>query len=331
METMRDSLRALSTIALASSLLVGACKKDDPDAEEQGTQASTPPAEDDVVAEPSAADQDQGDLLSWLDPDAVTVVYWRLPRDTDPDVLSVVFAMPPRIERMLRDVTGVDEGLEAILQPDAPRPEEWLGPEALATTSMVSSGTYVVRELERPVSQVKQLLLDAGLRETTTEGYTLLEPTRVFPWKVAFLDEDTVAFIPAKEIGSGLSPLTAARDLPASQMETELRQVTRNDPDAKLMIYAAGPLLHLDISQDILQLMVQARSSQDGGLDVQVMLQPSRDPEQAAQTLESRQTPLENDQVQKLVDRVAYGVDGKSVTGRLELTRDDMVLLREAG
>jgi hypothetical protein len=91
-----------------------------------------------------------------------------------------------------------------------------------------------------------------------------------------------------------------------------------------------GPLLHFDLGQDVLQLMMRVRPWDGDGLSVELRLQPSEDPDQAVATLENRKTPLESDQIQALVDRVAFTLDGPTVEGHLQLTSDDLSVLRGA-
>lgn len=315
------------------ALCLCACK--DKGATEAGADDKAEPARQ-VADGPESAAQEaspstRGEkLLEWLDPEAVSVIYSTLPDEIDLDILGVVFALPPKLGGMLRANANLVEGLDAVLPPDAPRPDTWLGPETLATTSVVSSGTYVLRPLTRPRDEVQALLESAGMQPTVTEGITILVPRGAFPWKAAFVTDEVVAFIPVKELGSGLSPLTAGRDMPPSDVSKALRDVARNQPDALLELYAAGPLAHFDVGQDVLQLMLRVRRWEKQGMDVEIRMQTSGDLQAAAEQLEARKTPLETDQVQTLVERVAYSVDADTVLGRLQLGPDDVAILVEA-
>lgn len=320
-------------LALLGAALVFGCKSTDP-AEKNQPRDEAEPARPTAPtdAEPPATPTEStpaGKLLEWLDPDAVSVVFSRIDPSIDTDAFSMVFALPPKIERMLRDIQGVDHALDAVLDPEAPRPSEWLGPHALGAASVVSSGTYVVRPMTAPVAEVEAHLLGAGMQKTDVEGFPVFVPRGPFPWKVVFLEDDVAGFVPVKEIGSGLSPLTAGRDLPPSALETEIRTVLSQDPDAVLDIYAGGPLLHLDLGQDIAQLGVHTRRFQQGGLDVEVRMQPVDSAEQARTSLQSRDLLLETDQVQALAKRVAYTVEGNVVTGRLQATPQDVAVMSE--
>jgi hypothetical protein len=302
-----------------------------PKADEPSDEAHAEPASAAAPIDPTAAVGAPAlRMFDWLDPDAIAVTYSRLPPEIDPDPFSVVFALPPRVARMLRDVSGVADGLDAVLSPSAPRPDTWLGPQALASTPRLASGTYVLRPLTKPRAEVEAMLQDAGMQQSQVEGFSIYLPQGPFPWKVAFVEDDIVAFIPVKEIGSGLGPLTAGRDLPPSEVETELRKALQSDPNAVLELYAVGPLLHFDLGQDVLQLMMRVRPWDGDGLSVELRLQPSEDPDQAVATLENRKTPLESDQIQALVDRVAFTLDGPTVEGHLQLTSDDLSVLRGA-
>jgi hypothetical protein len=339
--------RSLTYALLVLSL--GACKtKEAKEAEaaEEAATRSTPAAQDapdptaivdPAKAEPSSPSTPAEKLLEWLDPEAVAVIYSKLPEEIDTNALGVVFAIPQKTTRMMRANTNVLEALEAILPLDAPRPAQWLGPEALVTTSVVSTGPYVLRPLTRPRAEVQALLESAGMQPTVTEGITILVPRGAFPWKAAFVSDEVLAFIPTREIGSGLSPLTAGRDMPPSEVEKALREIATNEPDALLELYAAGPIVHFDVGQDVLQLMLRVRRWEAGSsgrkghaLDVSVRMQLSQDPHAAEQKLEARKTPLETDQIQALVDRVAYTVEEDTVVGRLQMSPEDVAILIEA-
>lgn len=317
-------------LAMCAAVVLALCGCNKDSATDKTDPAKIAEAEPALPAAQSPAKRSSSDaLLEWLDPDAVAVVYSRLDPKVNIDTFAVVFAVPPKVERMLRDVRGVNEGLDAMLdaQPD-PR-ELWLGPAALASTSQVSSGTYVLRPLLRTTSEVEALLVAAGMQKTEVEGLTMLLPAGAFRWKIALLGDAVAAFIPVKEIGSGLSPLTAGRDMPASAIEDELSRVLREDPSTVLEVYASGPLLHLDLPQDVLQFLIRARRGQDKGIDVELKLHPSRDPSEAATALSARDTSLETHKVQEVAKRVAFSVEGPVVVGRLEASAADVAAMSE--
>jgi hypothetical protein len=325
--------RNLKLAALALSLAMSACKKDDdkPTGDAKAETKTAPQSEPstklpggDAEAAGSVSDR----LLAWLDPDAVAVAWIDLPPGVDVDALSVVFAIPPKLEELLSDVHDIEEGLDAIRPLESPPPSEWLGPQALASAALVSTGTYVLRPLTKPRAEVEKLLLDSGMEKTDAEGFTILVPQNAFGWKAAFMTDDVIAFIPAKEVGTGLSPLTAGRDMPPSEVEGQIRTALKNETGVALEAYAAGPLLHYDLGQDVLQVALQARTWKGGGLDVAVRLLPGGDASQAVDKLSHRETPLESDQIQSLAHRVAFSLDGEAISGRLQLTETDMAVLR---
>lgn len=291
-----------------------------------GTPNGSTPAEPvaDTRAEPDAPPIGGNPLLEWLDPEAVAIVYLKRRVDIDPESFATAFAIPPKLARMLRDVPAVVEGLDAIRDAGDPEPQTWFGPEALASTSIVASGTYVLHTLERPRADVEGYLERASMRVDEIEGFRVFLPQGPFPWKVAFLNDRVVAFVPVKEIGSGLSPLTAGRDLPASRAEQELEQVLKQDPTTVLEAVAAGPLLHLELHQDLAQYSVRARPFQKTGLEVEVQLAPMEDPTQAVASLAERDLSLETDALAALAKRVAFSVEGPIVVGRLQATADDV-------
>jgi hypothetical protein len=322
-------LRALGLSLSLATLLGPACTKDANPPAKTDTRPAQDAVPDETPQVPSGSTATA--LLDWLDPDAVAVAYADFPAGIDPTTLSVVLALPPRVETMLRNIADIDEGLDAIRPLDGLHPAEWLDTPALASAALVSTGTYVLRPLLRPRTEAKALLLRSGMTETEVEGITILVPQNAFPWKVALLDERVVAFIPVREVGTGLSPLTAGRDLPASEIELQLRTLLDREPGVVLEAYAVGPLLHYDLGQDVLQLAVSARTWQRTGLDAQVRLLPSGDVTQAVEALSDRRVPLETDQVQALAGRVAFGLDGTAISGRIQLTPTDMATLGGGG
>lgn len=326
------SRRAASHLALVLAITVSAlsCKGSDDEQVEQATPSQAEPAKPiDDGAPPQGEEATGGaaSMLAWLDPEAVTVMWVDLPAQVDADLLATVFAMPPKIARMLRDARGVESALDAVLDPSSPRPSEWLSDETLASSSVVSSGTYVLRTLTKPAADVQAILEKSGMQRDEAEGMAIFMPDGPFPWKVAFLDDVVIAFIPVKEIGTGLSPLTAGRDLPPSAVEKQLEQVLANNPPPLLEVYAAGPLLHLDLGQDVQQFELRMVPWQGKGMDAQLVLHPSQDADAAADALQARELDLETDRVAALAKRVAFTVEGPAVLGRLQLTADDVSVL----
>ncbi len=312
--------------ALLLGLTLAASCGDSTSKPDAGTPTGSTPAApaSDTKAEPDTPNPGGNPLLEWLDPEAVAIIYLKRGFDIDPEAFATAFAVPPKLARMLRDVPAVLEGLDAIRDANDPDPQSWFGPDALASTSIVASGTYVLRTLERPRADVEGYLERASMRADEIEGFGVFLPQGPFPWKVAFLTDRVVAFVPVKEIGSGLSPLTAGRDLPASRAEQELEQVLKQDPSTVLEAVAAGPLLHLDLGQDLAQYSVRARPFQTSGLEVEVQLAPMEDPTQAVASLSERDLSLETDALAVLAKKVAFSVEGPIVVGRLQATSDEV-------
>jgi len=318
--------RAFLPLLLGASVVHGCTEAKSPPPPPATPQppAPTPSAKPEVTEAPRST---QDALLAWLDPDAVTVLYGTPPETLDLDAVAVLFALPPKLARMLRELRLSETGLQAVLPVDAPAPATWFEPELLATHPRLSSETYLVRRLRRPRAEIEPLLEGAGFHAETSEGFTVHTHRGAFPWKLAFLEPDILAYIPVRALGSGLLPLTAARDLPASEVEGQLRTAGASSAQVVLQLFAAGPLLHLDLGDDVAQVMFAARRW-ERGLDVQVQLVPTGDLENAARALGERDLGLETDQVRAIAARVAYTVEGPTVLGRLQLTASDLASLQ---
>lgn len=320
---MSRAIRRASRVVFLSALACGTPAKpadDTPAADEQPTAAAPPvdptkPTRDDATA-----------LLEWLDPDAITVAWVALPAGLDVETFATVFAMPPKVARLLGDVGDVDAALATAVPAGVPAPTTWLGETSLAVATRFSSGTYVIRRLIGSKDEAIKALLAARMRQQEVDGFTMLMPEGALPFRVVFLADDVVAFIPAREIGSGLGPLTAGRDLPQGATERELTTVLTETPDAPLEVYAAGPLLHFDLGDDIIQFAIRARAWQDG-LDVQVRLAPDGDAAAAVTALTDRDVTLESAAVRLMCERVAFTIDGTFVEGRLQVTGEDLAVL----
>lgn len=285
-----------------------------------------PPGERVEAPEPGAPARDHAALLAWMDPDAVSVGYVGLPRSMRGEAVAVIYALPPRAEDLLTAVTDLDHALEAVREPEDPPVASWLGTEALVTTGRLARRPTVLHPLTAPREQVVARLEAIGLRRQEIDAFEVWEPERVFPYKVALLDDRVAAFIPASEPGSGLPPLAAARDMPPSDVESQLSTLLDGSDAPAVALFAAGPMLHLDLTADVLAVRFELRR-RGSGYDGQVALQLDGDPAAAVATLEARLAPEQGDFVQQLVQRAAYDTDGPMVTGRLELTAADVELL----
>jgi hypothetical protein len=129
-----------------------------------------------------------------------------------------------------------------------------------------------------------------------------------------------------REIGSGVKPFTAARDLPPSEIEDLLRR-SIDEPDLLLALYANGPMLHLDLAQDIDSMDLVLRRFARTGLDGQVQLRVDGDAQAAAAALEARSMPGETRGLGALLDRIAFTANGPVVTGRLQIAPEDLMSL----
>lgn len=291
-------------------------------------------------------------LLAWLDPDAAAAVYTRLGGDLDLEAVASLFAVPPRAAHMLRDLRAFDDGLAALTLGVAPPPREWLSTEALALLSPMGRGPYLVRGLTRPRAEVEGWLQAAGLAREVVEGMTVYAPrppgsegegdapgqhlaaATAFPWKLVFLEDQVVGGFSLHEIGTGLGPLTAARDLPASDLEAQWTRAFADDPALQLELFASGPMLSLDLPDDIGVIRLGLRRWQRAGVDAEVVLQPLGDAAAAAKALEARVPAHESDVVRELYDRAAFTAESAEpplVRGRLQLTEQDLTPLRRRG
>jgi hypothetical protein len=314
--------RALVPLAIA---LAPACKSDAPREDTPSQANASPPAAND---EPSAAvrrDEEPTGPLEWLDPKANGVAWIDLPPDLSPAAIATVFALPPRASALLEAPHEVDEAMAAITgEPDV---AQWFSGPALVTTSLLTTGPYVIRSLAKPRETLTSALQGAQFTATTVEGFAILTPARAFGWRVVMLDASTVAFIPLREPGSGLSPLTAGRDLPASDLERDLSHAVEEDSTLKVALFSAGPMLHFDVEPSLRAARLELRMS-GGALDGRVMFEPESDVADVANALSQRTLPEETEQIRQLVSEVGYTVDGELVLGRLQVTPTKIAALR---
>jgi hypothetical protein len=240
----------------------------------------------------------------------------------------VVYGLPPRAEDLLRADTDVDAALEAVRPTEAPAAATWLAYDALVTAARMSKRPLVLRPLLVPRAEAIARLEALGLERKEVDAFEVWEPRRVFPYRVVLLDGDVAGFISASEPGSGLPPLIAARDMPPSEVETQLEALLAGPGAPVVALFAAGPMLHLDLDPDVLSVRFEIRRSADGSLDGQIALQLDGDASAAVAALEARKAPEQSDGIQRLVERAAYMVDADAVVaGRLQLSRADAALL----
>ena len=134
------------------------------------------------------------------------------------------------------------------------------------------------------------------------------------------------------EIGNGLGPLTAARDLPPSELTRTVGEVVAGDPALLLELYVQGAMLHFDLSDDVGVAKLSLRRWSGAGLDGEVILQPLGDVSAAAAALEARAPAgAATDVLRELYAKVAYTAEGQVVRGRLQLAPEDLGPLRRGG
>lgn len=319
-------------VPAAALALVCGCGSQTPKGDQPAKPATQAGGEPQAVADKNIADTptatSDGTLLSWIDPDAVGVLYRSggdNPVDTfDAAAVVTLFGLPPRAEQVLHDHEGVLNGLAMLLGVERDGLSEWLSGEAVAMLPVMSRGTYVVLRTTKPTADLAQKLAEAGMLERELEGMKVLEPTGSFVWRAVLLEEQTIAFVPATEVGSGLGPLTAARDLPPSEIETQLVQLKQQDHLMLSELFLQGPMMHIDLDDPIGIVRFTLRRWQQTGVEGIVMMQPLGDPAAAAKTLEDRDGSLETEQMKLLMDRVAFVAEGPVVQGRLQMPAEDL-------
>jgi hypothetical protein len=316
---------------LAAAVLAAAgCKGDASDdaPPREAIPSPPPPAPAPGVDAPAPANGDvRARLLAWLDPDAIAVAYVQAPRRLRGDAVAVVYGLPPRAEDLLTAVTDVDDALEAVRPTDAPKAETWLGREALVTAGRMSRRPLVLRPLRVPRAEAIARLEALGLERQEVDAFEVWTPRRVLPYRVVLLAGDVAGFIPASEPGSGLPPLVAARDMPPSEGETQLEQLLAAPSAPVVALLAQGPMLHLDLDQEVLAVQLVLRRGADGSLDGELALQLDGELGPVVAALEGRKAPEQSDAIQRLVERAAYMAEGPVVAGRLQLPPADAILL----
>lgn len=267
-------------------------------------------------------------LLEWLDPAAIAAAAVRLPDGVAFPALVSVFGIPPRGEGLLEAAAEVQQWLPSFVPKEHP-PSTWLGEPALAVMSAMSTSPTVIRPLTQPRDAVAAIL-DAGqFDKQTLEGFDIWYPKKSFPYRVAILDEAVVAFIPAREPGSGLSPLTAGRDMPSSDMQQQMEKAVAETPQLYVELFAAGPMMHFDLDPPLTGARFELVPFETGGVEGRILLQPERDPGTAVDVLEKRVPVGETDRIAALAKAVAYQLDGPFVVGVLQLPAADVKALGE--
>ena len=268
-------------------------------------------------------------LLAWLDPDATSVAYLRRDRTLDGEQLATIFGLPPHLEDLVKAPSDLAWALGVLLDADHPEVvQSWFDDDVLVMRPRVANGLYLVRRLVRPASELKAALSSDGVI-SEREGFDVYMSRSAVPFSLVFLDEDVVAFIPRREIGTGLSPLTAARDLPASPAEQELTAVLDGSRALSLVALAAGPLTHLDLDHEVARARVTLARRDDGVLDGEVAMQmlAAEQAGHAVEQLKGRTVFAAEERIKEIAAKVAFTADGDVVTGRLQLPRSDADVL----
>lgn len=321
---------------LSSSLVLGACGlmgtvgcKKTPDPEAKGGakagpagEAETDGAGDDADTAEAPVKVGPEQLLSWLDPDATSVAFLRDLGHLDPEAMASVFAIPPAAEELIEPLEELDWALEVVLGHEGPKPDEVFSSAMLAFKPAVAQRPYIVRGLKIGQDEVVAALGDE-MAPSTVESIDILTPKGAFAYKLAFIEPGLVAFVPVGEIGSGLGPLTNGRDMPAKEIETEMLGALTSDPDLLGIVVAAGPLMHLDIDEQVARFRLTMRRFERKGLDVEVAMQlmiEDGDATEVAKELDARRPSFESDRIADMAEKVAFTAEGPVAVGRLQLT-----------
>jgi hypothetical protein len=355
MRTLATMMRASIAIA-ALALAPGGCKGDETQPRSETTAADAPAVatpsgettEPAATADaPSASELDR--LLAWMPGEPHAVAYDRLGERLDPDVLEVVFAIPPKAADLLDERKTLDDALELVFEGESAA-DKWLAPPSFGFTIALSRSPYFLRLLSKPAAEVAPLLVAAGFTKNTIDGVEVWLPSGSFPWRIALLVGDVAAFIPIDVPGAGLEPLlqeqqaadTAGETTGAGEttaagagenpgsgkavVEAEMRRALTDDPMIELVLISSGPLVHFDVDQQIAQVQFALRriAANAPGYEGQVVLMPVGDPDECANDLRARKHPEENQQVQALLTTVEFAVLEGGVIGRLAISPDQL-------
>jgi hypothetical protein len=264
-------------------------------------------------------------VMQYLDPEARAVlVLTKVDQfDFDPETLGTVAALPPGATRLLEAAHRAN----TYLDPEETGHPKWLASEMMVVTPGSGSKDYIVARRAGDEAQMKAALDELGLVLADDLEPPTWRSTKRFPFKVSKLDGDVIALISGDELGSGLDPLTAGRDLPPSEMRTELEKMLTSDANIELALHAGGPMLHLDASRDIAATQLGIRRDDASTLRAQVILQPVANPDGVAKELNERKHPEETQAVQELMKRLQFVVDKGVLVGELKLSADDLTHL----
>lgn len=347
------TLTTLMSVTLSIALALSGCKGDESKPRSEPTSAvETTPSEETKPAAtteaPPASELDR--LLAWMPGEPHAVSYDRLKERLDPEVLEVVFGIPPKAGHLLDERGNLDEAFALVFEGES-ETSKWLAPPSFSFTISLSRSPYFLRLLSKPAAEVAPLLVSAGFTKNTIDGVEVWLPSGSFPWRIALLEGDVVAFIPIDVPGAGLEPLLqgrhdaatgedagaaagdetgAAKAVDASAakavVEAELRRALTDDPMIELVLISSGPLVHFDVDQSIAQVQFALRriAANAPGYEGQIVLMPVSDPDECANDLRARKHPEENQQVQALLAAVEFSVIEGAVIGRLAISPDQL-------
>lgn len=342
-------------------LALSGCKGDETKPQDQPTPAVEPtpgeasepaePGEPAATAEtPSTSELDR--LIAWMPAEPLAVAYDRLGERLDPDVLEVVFGIPPKAGHLLDERGTLDDALALDFEGDS-EASKWMAPPSFGFTIALSRSPYFLRLLSKPTAEVETLLQSAGFTENTIDGIEVWLPSGSFPWRIALLEGGVAAFIPVDVPGAGLEPLLhghqadsaddsadagaetetgaaveagAGAAAPATSgkaaVEAELRRALTADPMIELVLISSGPLVHFDVEQPIAQVQFALRrvAANAPGYEGQIVLMPVGDADECANDLRARKYPEENQQVQALIAAVEFTVTDGAVLGHLAIS-----------
>ncbi|TPV94033.1 MAG: NUDIX hydrolase [Myxococcales bacterium FL481] len=314
-------------IPLGSALLVMAiagCRDEAPAPSAAAPPPSTESAPAQVEPDPDVAPASR-DIFAWCDPDAVGGVYGSGTREFDLTTLATIFALPPRGRETALADTAVRSALGSLSVDDAQATDKLWGERWISFNSPLARAPFVLRELRAEPAVVETLLTAVGFNRRERDGFVVFQHQRAFPWKIVLLDRGTAAFVPRSEIGSGLTPLTAARDLPPGALAEQLRDDARQN-DLILTSYVAGPMLHLNLAHDVEQAQWRLRRWQSDGLDGAIALMLGADVAVGSEVaaLTQREGIGETERTRALMRRVAFEAEGQTATGRLQIPARDV-------
>ena len=301
---------------LALSLSFGC--KDEPPAPSGGapTTAAAPapaPTKAPAPASPETA------LLAWLSPDATTAAFVDLDRPLDVALVAYLAGAPAPVEDLLRQLAGARADLDDLLRIDTPAPSGTLGPLGLGALVPLESDPVLVYRIDGDPHGFETALASAGFERRSLDGWTTYEPRGAFARRVVLLDERTAALVSRRALGSGLSPLSAARDLPPSSLERQLAEALSARPRPVVEAAAGGPIVHLDAPEPLGGYHLSVFPWQRGGLDVRADLVPTGDAAALAEALAGRGHPGLDDNAAELARKVAFVPEGAVVRARLQV------------